>query len=1131
MKLKTRQRFLSLILTLCLLLSMTVQSVWAEGATGTLVFQNATPCNGNTVTYNNDDNDIFTLQVTYDGMESEIEETGYGTETYIGLQNVPSGADLTFTLSTPESYTGALPDLMISGAREFFDENKRFTTSFNFSEMNRFMISLEFPNNGGSDPEGDGGNNNGGSTSSNGSLEFQLSSGDTFANTTITYASGYTLNINYEGIGNNVISTDENGHTELRNIPSGVNVTFTLGVPSTANGPNPVLMLEGEEKAFSEYNTYTQSFSFTSEKNIYSVSLFFENTDGGGGGNSGENPVDPPVDTQPGDILFRINRSEGGHVFYSFEENSESWTEIHNNDVLSKNDLAGKTSVYVKYSLEEGYKLDDYIDDTDHLSVNRVYIDKQPSALSFTQNIAQFSYSPDKPYTVEIRFMNNSNPLPPQTGNLDIDVQVTYWVYKQLEETDPNNPGHMRPAEDENGNPVMGYVAFNPGIPNTLINGVKVNNVEPENQENPSGSLTFNLAGYKLDDTEHKNVFFFNTEFGAKINEAYLLKKDETNNLQKIEGTDFREATGANDESTWTLEAAPQASYDIAIVPGISDDLTIIWTTDWDRANTWNPNGEFAADMYLEHGQADIVSIKRGNQIIYDETHQNNSVNISDDFGYVRVKRGDNIVLKVIPDYGYQLASANINGNDLVPEDKEVSTFYINNIQNNLHFSGIFEEANNTSTNNLAFSVPDTISNVVSSGTLNMEAAETDLNENIVPENYTGINTYDITLENRVSKGEADSYWVNPVTDLGNATATVSLKAEGLDPNAEYKVLRQHENEDPVLLDATFDPNDQTLNFETNKFSAYTIITPTPACTTHRWNPTITFAADGKTASYTAVCDVCTAPAFGNAVVTSAVKTAATYTEKGTTTYTATVLLDGQTFTATKDVQDIPVLTRPEEPTTPAEPTTPVEPTTPAEPTTPVEPPKPTAPVYAATTISKIENTTSGVKLTWKKVPKASGYYIYRGSSKIKTLTSTSKVSYTDTKAKKNGGKYTYRVYAYYKVSGGKIKTSAASPAKSTIYLSRPSTPSAKNYYRRKAVAKWNKNTKASGYKVECCLRSNFSGSKLTATLHRNSSVTKKFTDLKKGKTYYFRVRSYKTINGTTYYSPWSKTCSRKIKK
>ena len=741
-----------------------------------------------------------------------------------------------------------------------------------------------------------------------------------------------------------------------------------------------------------------------------------------------ENQASQP---QQGDILFTIgNEPNGGKILYSF--NNQNWDYITTGTILSKDNIVGSLNtgnkIYVKYETSPGFQLDDWSDENG-VSGNRFTVNGTASSLDFTgeDKVATIDYNSANTYTVEIRFMSNSNPQPPETGNLDIDVQVTYWVYEQLEDEDPDNPGHMRPAEDAQGNPVMGYVAFNPGIPNTLINGVKVNTHEPENQENPSGPLTFKLAGYSLDDTEHKNVFFFNTEFGAKINEAYLLKKDASNKLQRIEGTDFTEATGANGESTWTLEAAPQASYDIAIVPGISDDLTIIWTTDYDKAANWNPNGEFAADMYLEHGQADIVSIKRGDQIIYDEDHPNGSVDISDDFGFVTVKRGDDIVVKVIPDYGYQLASANINGNVLVPEDKEVSTFYINNIQNNLHFSGIFEKANNTSTNNLAFSVPDAISNVVSSGTLNMEAKETSLNKNIVPENYTGINTYDITLENLVSKGEADSYWVNPVTDLGNATATVSLKAEGLDPNVEYKVLREHENEDPVLLNATFDPTTQTLNFETNKFSAYTVITPTPA-----------------------------------------------------------------------------------------------ESTPPAE---------PAAPVYAATTITKIENTTSGVKLTWKKVPKASGYYIYRGSTKRKTIKSASTVSFTDTKAKKNGGKYTYRVFAYYKQADGTIKVSAASPVKTAVYLSRPSTPSAKNYYKRKAVAKWNKNTKASGYKVECCLRSDFSGSKITATLHRNSSVTKKFTGLKKGKTYYFRVRSYKKVNGTTYYSPWSKTCSRKIKK
>ena len=67
MKLKTRQRFLSLILTLCLLLSMTVQSVWAteegggtvtpqpasENTYGTLEFKDfsSVDVNTNTVTY------------------------------------------------------------------------------------------------------------------------------------------------------------------------------------------------------------------------------------------------------------------------------------------------------------------------------------------------------------------------------------------------------------------------------------------------------------------------------------------------------------------------------------------------------------------------------------------------------------------------------------------------------------------------------------------------------------------------------------------------------------------------------------------------------------------------------------------------------------------------------------------------------------------------------------------------------------------------------------------------------------------------------------------------------------------------------------------------------------------------
>jgi fibronectin type 3 domain-containing protein len=65
-------------------------------------------------------------------------------------------------------------------------------------------------------------------------------------------------------------------------------------------------------------------------------------------------------------------------------------------------------------------------------------------------------------------------------------------------------------------------------------------------------------------------------------------------------------------------------------------------------------------------------------------------------------------------------------------------------------------------------------------------------------------------------------------------------------------------------------------------------------------------------------------------------------------------------------------------------------------------------------TLSKV---TKGVKVAWKKITGASGYYVYRktasGSwSKIKTITSGSTLSYTDTTGK-NGTTYYYTVRAY----------------------------------------------------------------------------------------------------------------------
>ena len=76
----------------------------------------------------------------------------------------------------------------------------------------------------------------------------------------------------------------------------------------------------------------------------------------------------------------------------------------------------------------------------------------------------------------------------------------------------------------------------------------------------------------------------------------------------------------------------------------------------------------------------------------------------------------------------------------------------------------------------------------------------------------------------------------------------------------------------------------------------------------HTWgNPVWNWSEDGKTCTVTFTCQNDeTHKETPTVTVTSAVKTPATCTETGVTTYTAIVELNGQTYTDTKEVADIP---------------------------------------------------------------------------------------------------------------------------------------------------------------------------------------------------------------------------------
>ena len=185
--------------------------------------------------------------------------------------------------------------------------------------------------------------------------------------------------------------------------------------------------------------------------------------------------------------------------------------------------------------------------------------------------------------------------------------------------------------------------------------------------------------------------------------------------------------------------------------------------------------------------------------------------------------------------------------------------------------------------------------------------------------------------------------------------------------------------------------------------------------------------------------------------------------------------------------------------------------------------------VPASTTSLTAANQATGVKLTWKKITGVTGYKVYKGSTLLKKITSASTVTYTDTKVNTNGTKYTFKVVPYI-TSADKSTVSGTSKSVTTYRVSRPAISSLKNSATKKMTVKWGKNTKATGYEIWYSTSKSFS-TKKTATVTKNTTVSKTITSLTKGKTYYVKVRSYKTVSGKKYYSAWSVVKTVKITK
>jgi len=284
---------------------------------------------------------------------------------------------------------------------------------------------------------------------------------------------------------------------------------------------------------------------------------------------------------------------------------------------------------------------------------------------------------------------------------------------------------------------------------------------------------------------------------------AQLEKKDE----YKIQFHGATQAVGTSEDTAITVNGTQHIQIDRKC-------LTVTWAYD----DTYGEDGR------IEHGTAEIIKIN--GQDVSQMTFSNFANNPGDKSGgHLAVKRDDVVTIKLIPDYGYQLSGASINGVTLAPQT-EVSTFTFKMPDTNVHFKGIFTQTQDeikTSATKVSSASFENGANAAPSGNLRLTVADSNedtTNALAQVENAVSAEAVNLTLDQIVSKGNGNS-WETPVTQFSQPVK-MKLKVADYDTAAGYEVVREHNGNLTKLTTSVSE--DGTLTFETNQFSTYFIV-------------------------------------------------------------------------------------------------------------------------------------------------------------------------------------------------------------------------------------------------------------------------------------------------------------------
>lgn len=192
-----------------------------------------------------------------------------------------------------------------------------------------------------------------------------------------------------------------------------------------------------------------------------------------------------------------------------------------------------------------------------------------------------------------------------------------------------------------------------------------------------------------------------------------------------------------------------------------------------------------------------------------------------------------------------------------------------------------------------------------------------------------------------------------------------------------------------------------------------------------------------------------------------------------------------------------------------------------------------TTPPAKVSGVSTAVRSSTYLTLSWDKVSGASGYRIYKYNTSSKSYEKVTTISKGSTVSYKITGltvatEYQFKVRAYKKTDTGTLWGSSSSAYKDCTKPAQ--TKNLKAATKSSAVTlTWSKVASAGGYRI---YRYNSKTKKYEkiATVKGNKTFSYKDTKLKKGSTMKYKVRAYKTYNGTNYYGAYSEVVSIKVK-